>query len=162
MGIRKGQVAPKTTPAEKALIVKGRLAGKSSRAIAKEIGKTHGTVNKILSTNKVVKETIEREAGRIIRKGLRASGDLIVSLVMDGSKVRADKDEKRLGFDAAKHITNIAGISGGAPGTVINTMIQVNQPNRAEELSNVQRFLASQWGNEKEEDIQDGEVEEKS
>ena len=157
----------RTSPAEKAMVVRGKLVGKSSGEIAKEIGRSPGAVNNLLRNNKIIKETIEREAGKIIRKGLKPAGELIVSLVndgmvrvIDGVEIKPDKDERRLGFDAAKHITNIAGISGGAPGTVINTMIQVNQRNRVEELSNVQRFLASQWN--KDRDIQDGEIEEKN
>ena len=106
-----------------------------------------------------IKGIIEREASRIIEKGLHPAGDLIVGLVKEGLDKDADKDVKRLGFDAAKHITGMAGISGGAPGTVINTMIQVNQnPDRVNELSNVQKFLEHQWGM-KDEEVQDAEVE---
>jgi hypothetical protein len=143
---------------DKAMIVRMKTEGISNRSIAKELGRSHGAVNKQLSENKLIRSLIEKEATRIIKKGLRPSGDLILKLVGD-AVVSSDRDEKRLGFDAAKHITNIAGISGSAPGTVVNTMIQVNQTNQVEELGNIQKFLAHQWGIK--EEVIDAEVEEK-
>jgi hypothetical protein len=143
---------------DKAMIVRMKTEGISNRSIAKELGRSHGAVNKQLSENKLIRSLIEKEAARIIKKGLRPSGDLILKLVGD-AVVSSDRDEKRLGFDAAKHITNIAGISGSAPGTVVNTMIQVNQTNQVEELGNIQKFLAHQWGIK--EEVIDAEVEEK-
>ena len=148
------------TVAEKAEIARLRVKGLGTDQIGKKIGRARNTIRKALRTDEI-KGIIEREASRIIEKGLHPAGDLIVGLVKEGLDKDAGQDVKRLGFDAAKHITGMAGISGGAPGTVINTMIQVNQnPDRVNELSNVQKFLEHQWG-VKDEDIEDAEVETK-
>lgn len=144
--------------AEKAEIARLRVKGLGMQKIGEKIGRSRLTVRKALRTDEI-RGIIEREASRIIEKGLHPAGDLIVGLVKEGLEKDAGQDVKRLGLDAAKHITGMAGLSGGAPGTVINTMIQVNQnPDRVSELSNVQRFLAHQWG-VKEEEVQDAEVE---
>jgi hypothetical protein len=143
---------------EKALVVKGKLEGKTHEQIGKQIGRSKVGINRLMHTNKKLREIIETEAARIISKGLKPSGDLILKFIGDGDK-STDKDERRLAFDAAKHVTNIAGISGGAPGTVVNTMIQVNQaPQMVAELGNIRDFLSQQWGVKKEPVI-DAEVE---
>lgn len=146
------------TVKEKAIIAKMTVEGKTAEEIGKKIGRTGCGVLQQRQDSKDIRRLIEKEADRIITRGLRPAGDLIVSLVRDAED--GDKDARRLGFDAAKHITNISGISGGAPGTVINTMIQVNQRDRVAELSNVQKFLSHQWGVKDEPEVVDAEVEE--
>ena len=142
-------------------IARLKLEGNSNREIAAKMGRHHLKVGKLLKSEELA-EMIKAEAGRLIERGLRPACENIMGLVKesmtkDGKK---DKDLRKLGLDASKHITNIAGISGSAPSTVVNTMIQVNQnTDRVNELSNVQKFLAHQWGI-KDEEVQDAEVEE--
>jgi hypothetical protein len=97
-----------------------------------------------------IRALIEAEATKIINRGLRPAVKTICRLAAMGNVKSQDKDMLKLSLDASKHVTSMAGLSGSAPSTIINTLIQVNHaPEHREELNDLQDFLRMQWGGSK-------------
>jgi hypothetical protein len=133
------------TPAQTAIVTSRTIQGVPIRAIAQEIGTSHQTILRTQHKPEI-KALIEREAAEIINRGLKPARRTLTRLAAIGNTKRADKDMLKLSLDASKHITSMAGLSGNAPGTIINALIQVNQaPEQSRELDGIQAFLSSHW-----------------
>jgi DNA-binding Lrp family transcriptional regulator len=133
------------TPEQTALVTAGHIKGIPQGQIAEQVGMARETVNRHLHRPEI-KALIEREAAEIINRGLKPARRTLTRLAALGNNPTTDKDHLKLSLDAAKHITSMAGLSGGAPGTIINALIQVNQaPEQSKELSGIAAFLSNQW-----------------
>jgi hypothetical protein len=133
------------TPEQIGIASRCKLNGESIEVIGPKLGVHPSTVYRNLERPEI-KALIEREAAEIINRGLKPARRTITRLAAIGNTKSNDKDMLKLSLDASKHITNMAGLSGGAPGTIINALIQVNQaPEQAKELSGIAAFLSNQW-----------------
>lgn len=134
------------TPEQTAIATARYIEGQSTREIAPQVGAHWTTVARDLRRPEV-RAKIEAAANQIINRGLKPSVNTLCRLAAKGNTKYADKDTLKLALDASKHITSIAGLSGNAPSTVINALIQVNQaPEQGQELTDIQRFLSHTWG----------------
>lgn len=121
------------------------IEGQTLREIAPQVGAHFTTVGNDLRRPEV-KAKIERAANHIINRGLQPAVRTLCRLAAMGNVKEADKDSLKLSLDASKHITSMAGLSGGAPGVIINAMIQINQaPEQTQELAGLAAFMSSQW-----------------
>ena len=128
-----------------AVVIQRTIQGLTTRDIGQEIGLSRTAVNNVQHRPEV-KAKIERAANHIINRGLQPAVKTLCRLAAMGNVKDADKDSLKLSLDASKHITSMAGLSGGAPSTIINAMIQINQaPEQAQELQGIAAFLATQW-----------------
>jgi len=128
-----------------AVVIQRTIQGLTTRDIGQEIGLSRTAVNNVQHRPEV-KAKIERAANHIINRGLQPAVKTLCRLAAMGNVKDADKDSLKLSLDASKHITSMAGLSGGAPSTIINAMIQINQaPEQAQELNTIAAFLSSQW-----------------
>ncbi len=128
-----------------AVVIQRTIQGLTTRDIGQEIGLSRTAVNNVQHRPEV-KAKIERAANHIINRGLQPAVKTLCRLAAMGNVKDADKDSLKLSLDASKHITSMAGLSGTAPSTIINAMIQINQaPEQAQELSTIAAFLSSQW-----------------
>ena len=128
-----------------AVVIQRTIQGLTTRDIGQEIGLSRTAVNNVQHRPEV-KAKIERAANHIINRGLQPAVKTLCRLAAMGNVKDADKDSLKLSLDASKHITSMAGLSGTAPSTIINAMIQINQaPEQAQELNTIAAFLSSQW-----------------
>ena len=135
----------KITPDQVATVTDCTIRGLATRETAQVAGISHTTVCRTINKPDV-RARIEKEATEIINRGLRPARQVLTRIVAEGNTKGADHQTKKLSLDAAKHITNIAGLSGNAPGTIINQLIQINQdPEQTKELSDIKAFLSNQW-----------------
>lgn len=127
------------------IVIQRTIQGLTTRDIGQEIGLSRTAVNNVQHRPEV-KAKIERAANHIINRGLQPAVKTLCRLAAMGNVKDQDKDSLKLSLDASKHITSMAGLSGGAPSTIINAMIQINQaPEQAQELQAIGAFLATQW-----------------
>ena len=132
-------------PDQTAVVIKRTVEGLTTRDIGQEIGLSRTAVNNV-QHRPDVKAKIERAADHIINRGLQPAVKTLCRLAAMGNVKDADKDSLKLSLDASKHITGMAGLSGAAPSTIINAMIQINQaPEQSKELDSIAAFLSSQW-----------------
>jgi hypothetical protein len=133
------------TPAQTAIATACNLKGESIYEIAPKLGCHPSTVYRNLNRPEI-KAIIEREAAEIINRGLKPARRTLTRLAAIGNTKDADKDMLKLSLDASKHITSMAGLSGNAPGTIINALIQVHQaPEQTRELDGIAAFLSAHW-----------------
>ena len=123
-----------------ALATQCHLEGKSIYEIAPLVGRDPSTVAKALRKPEI-RARIEREAEQIINRGLKVARRTITRLAAEGNKGK-DPAMLKLALDASKHITSMAGLSGNAPSTIINAMIQINSaPEESKEVQDIRSFL---------------------
>ena len=135
----------KMTPAKIKTATKRTLKGDTTRAIAHDLGVDHNTVARAINKPEI-REIIEREAAAIISQGLEPARKTLIKLAEAGTKAESEPVDKKLALDASKHITSIAGLSGGTPGTIINQLIQINSdPETTKEIQNLKSYLQTQW-----------------
>ena len=135
----------KMTPAKIKTATKRTLKGDTTRAIAHDLGVDHNTVARAINKPEI-RAIIEREAAAIITEGLEPARKTLTRLARVGNKATGDLAETKLSLDASKHITSIAGLSGNAPGTIINQLIQINSdPETTKEIQNLKSYLQTQW-----------------
>lgn len=133
------------TPEQIGITTKRTIEGVPIRQIAAEIGASHQTVIRI-QHDPAIKAKIEAAAAKLINGPLNDAVETISRLAKQG-KDTTDKDWAKLGLDASKHITGMAGLSGTTPSTVINALIQVNEaPQQGQELTALTAFLQDRWG----------------
>jgi len=135
----------KMTPKKIAIASKCILEGVPQQAIADQMGVDQSTIYRAVSKPEV-REIIEREAAAIITEGLEPARKTLIKLAEAGTKAESETVDKKLALDASKHITSIAGLSGGTPGTIINQLIQINSdPETTKEIQNLKSYLQTQW-----------------
>jgi hypothetical protein len=141
-------------PEQTAVVVKKSILGIPGCTIAHELGVHPSTVTRTQQRPEI-KAKIERAGEYIVNRGLQPAVKTICRLAAMGNQDRRDpetglklfdKEVAKLSLDASKHITSMAGLSGTAPSTIINAMIQINQaPEQQQELNGLAAFLGSQW-----------------
>ena len=137
---------PNMSAEEKAIIVAGKVRGETDLALSQKIGRSHTTVGRY-HNKPAVKALIEHEAAQIMERGLTSARKTLCRLAARGNVKDADKDTLKLALDASKHITSIAGLSGGTPGTVINALINIEGGEKQQEISKIEMFLREKvWG----------------
>lgn len=125
-----------------AYAVTKRVQGVPVRTIGDDLGVSHTTVVRALNKAEI-KAKIEREAEQIISRGLKVARRTITRLAAEGNKGK-DPAMLKLALDASKHITSMAGLSGNAPSTIINQMIQINNaPEESKEVADIKSFIQS-------------------
>jgi len=126
-------------------IAKGGIAGDTQKEIAKRLGIHQTTVSKI-QRQPEIKAYIESEIEQLMRRGLSQARRTVCRFAAKGNIKDAKIEEQKLALDASKVILSHA---QGAPGTVVNTLIQINQaPAQAAELTALNDFLAHTWKNQ--------------
>lgn len=89
---------------------------------------------------------IEQEAAELINQGLTSARQTITKLAARGTAPE-DQDNAsvlKLALDASKTIISAAGLSGQAPSTIINNLLQINNaPDQTKELSDLASYLTS-------------------
>jgi hypothetical protein len=136
------------TPEQTAIIIHESACGKSTRAIEEMIGKDHSTIA-LFRQNSTIRPLIEEEMAYLLTKGLKAARQTTVKFAEYGASEECQpgkSDEKwaKIAADASKSILNV--VTSSQPGTVINTLIQVNQaPEQSKELSSLASFLQANW-----------------
>jgi hypothetical protein len=138
-------------PANQAIVAQRTLEGFPTRAIAAEIGTSHTSVERARNNPKV-KAWIEKEFTSLMERGLKPARKTLCRLAAlgtidqrdpDTGIRRFDKDLLKLSLDASKVIVSQA---QGAPGTIINALIQINEaPQQSQELSGLAAFLSDRW-----------------
>jgi len=137
-------------PDQDVIVAQRTLLGVPGCKIAQEIGVHESTISRAKAR---VRTVIEGEYTELMVRGLRPSRRTLCRLAAMGSvkpvvdpdtgKLIIDKDMLKLSLDASKTILSHA---NGQPGTIINTLIQINQaPEQAQELQGIAAFLATQW-----------------
>ena len=135
----------KMTPQKIKKATKMTIQGESTRSIGRTLDVNHGTIAKAINKPEI-RAIIEREAAAIITEGLEPARKTLTRLARVGNKATGDLAETKLSLDASKHITSIAGLSGNAPGTIINQLIQINSdPETTKEIQNLKSYLQTQW-----------------
>jgi hypothetical protein len=104
-----------------ATITKMTIEGKSTREIGAVIGVAHNTVA-FHQKKPDIRAYIEAEADKLIRSGLSVARKVITRRAAEGLIKTATDIDKDRSLKAAIHITNVSGISGSAPGIVINNI----------------------------------------
>jgi hypothetical protein len=134
------------TPNQLAVATSKAIQGVPGCKIAQAVGVHESTISRNLNKPEI-KALIEREAQEIINRGLKPARRTITRLAAIGNNTKTnDKDMLKLSLDASKHITSMAGLSGTAPSTVINALIQVNQaPQQTAEVQALQQFMQQMW-----------------
>ena len=135
----------KATAQQIATVTERIIQGDTTREAGAVAGLSNATVSRI-TTRPEIRTLIEREATEIITRGLKSARRTITRLAAEGNVKDADIPTKKLSLDASKHITAIAGLSGNAPSTIINQLIQINtNPEQSRELDDIQAFLSDRW-----------------
>jgi IS30 family transposase len=98
------------------------LEGQSIYQIAPQVNRSPSAVAQALRKPDI-KAKIEKEANEIINRGLKSARRTLTRLAAIGNAKEIDKDLIGLSLKASQHITNIAGLSGNQPGTIINNLI---------------------------------------
>jgi hypothetical protein len=130
------------TPAQTAIIARRTVEGATTRDIEAQLGIDHSTIARTRNRPQV-RALIESEIAALMERGLKPARRTLCRLAAIGNKADADKDMLKLSLDASKTILSHA---NGQPGTIINTLIQINQaPEQSQELAGISAFLASQW-----------------
>ena len=133
------------SPAKIKTATKRTLKGDTTRAIAHDLGVDHNTVARAINKPEI-RAIIEREAAELINRGLKPARRTLTRLAAEGNKAGTDIALQKLSLDASKHITSIAGLSSGTPGTIINQLIQVNSdPETTKEIADLKSYLQTQW-----------------
>lgn len=133
------------TPEKIAIASDCIIRGMSTAEIAPLLDVNQSTVCRTINQPDV-RARIEREATEIINRGLKPARRTLTRLAAMGNSKDCDAVTAKLSLDAAKHITNIAGLSGNAPGTIINQLIQINaDPEQTQELRDIKSYLQNQW-----------------
>ncbi len=146
-------------PAQDLIVAQRTLQGVPGCKIAQEIGVHESTISRAKAR---VRTVIEGEYTELMVRGLRPSRRTLCRLAAMGAgkptidpetgRPIIDKDILKLSLDASKTILSHA---NGQPGTIINTLIQINQaPEQAQELQGIAAFLSSQWQADKTIDLQ--------
>lgn len=123
-----------------AYAVSRSIQGVPGCKIAKEIGVHESTISRTLNQPEI-RSIIEQAAKDIIIRSLPAACKTIDRLAKIGNESQ-DKDMLKLSLDASKHVTSMSGLSGNAPSTIINAMIQINSaPEESKEVQDIRAFL---------------------
>ncbi|MFH1664891.1 MAG: helix-turn-helix domain-containing protein [Candidatus Omnitrophota bacterium] len=109
-------------PKQIATCTKLHLEGKSIYDIAPQVDRSPSAVAQTLRRPDI-KAFIEDEGQRIIHQGLSLAREVIIKRTQEGLSKSAQDATKDRSLRAAIHITNMAGLSGQAPSTVINALI---------------------------------------
>jgi hypothetical protein len=116
--------------------------GATTRDIEAKIGLDHSTIARAQQRPEI-KAKIEHEIEQLINRGLKPARATMCRLAAIGNTKTTDKDMLKLSLDASKAIIAQA---QGAPGSIINTLIQINHaPEQAQELDGIAAFLNHQW-----------------
>ena len=105
-----------------AVVTKRSIQGIPQRQIAAEVGISNATVSRT-QNRPDIKAIIEAEGHKIIQSGLHVARKVITRRAAEGLNKSADDITKDRSLKASIHITNIAGLSGNAPSTIINQLI---------------------------------------
>ena len=109
-------------PEQIATCTKLHLEGKSIYEIAPQVNRSPSAVAQTLRRPDI-KAKIDREANEIINRGLKPARQTLCRLAAIGNTKQSDPAMLTLSLKASQHITNIAGLSGQAPSTIINALI---------------------------------------
>jgi hypothetical protein len=127
-------------------IIHESAKGTPCREIGEKLGIHYSTVNKF---QQIVRPQIDAEMAALLTEGLTASRQTTVKFAKYGASpecVPGQSDEKwaKLSLDASKSILGV--VVSSQPGTVINTLIQVNEaPQQSSELSGLSAYLKDRW-----------------
>uniref|UniRef100_A0A6H1Z7P4 Uncharacterized protein n=2 Tax=viral metagenome TaxID=1070528 RepID=A0A6H1Z7P4_9ZZZZ len=105
-----------------AIITKKTIEGATSRDIEAITGLDHSTVARARQRPDI-KAYIEAEGAKIIQGGLHIARKVILKRAAEGLNKSADDTTKDRSLKASVHITNMAGLSGQAPSTIVNALI---------------------------------------
>ncbi len=124
------------TPEQNAIVARKTVQGVPGRQIAQVLGVHESTVSRAKAA---VRPYIESEISALMMRGLKPARRTLCRLAAIGNQADADKDMLKLSLDASKTILSHA---NGQPGTIINTLIQINQaPEQAQELNAIDAYL---------------------
>jgi hypothetical protein len=127
------------TPAQTAQVAALTLQGVPGCKIAQAMGVHESTVSRAKAQ---VRPYIESEMSTLMMRGLKPARRTLCRLAAEGNKA-TDKDILSLSLKASQTILQHA---NGQPGTIINTLIQINQtPEQSTELSSIADFLSTRW-----------------
>jgi hypothetical protein len=128
-----------------AIIASKTIQGVPGCKIAQDLGVHESSVCRA-KQRPDVRAKVEAAGNDIIDRGLKPAIRTICRLAAEGNKKSAPIDMLKLSLDASKHITAIAGLSGNAPGTIINQLININLADESSpQIQALQSAIEAQW-----------------